>query len=124
LLRAKGLSLEATYAAVWQENIECCEPPKTEAEVRKLVKDIFSRYEAEAVPVIGARPEELDGKFVCIEDALANVQAEPDWIVEGLVPSGSQLALVAKIKQGKTTLVLDWVRQILLGEDWCGQRVK
>src|SRR5215469_8021592 len=124
LLRAKGLSLEATYAAVWQENIECCEPPKTEAEIRKLVKDIFSRYEAEAVPVIGARPEELDSKFVCIEDALANVQVEPDWIVEGIVPSGSQLALVAKIKQGKTTLVLDLSRHIISGEVWCGQRVK
>src|SRR5262249_40038598 len=63
-------------------------------------------------------------KFVTVQDALTNCQPEPDWIIDGVIPSGSQLALVGKVKQGKTTVALDWARQIISGENWCGQRVQ
>ena len=43
-LNSKGLTHPAILAAVKAENLEACDPPKTEAEVEALVRDVLNRY--------------------------------------------------------------------------------
>jgi hypothetical protein len=47
-------------------------------------------------------------------------QAEVQWVVKGLAAKGSITELGAKVKAGKTTLLLEMVRAILDGEQFLG----
>lgn len=47
--------------------------------------------------------------------------APPPFRAEGLVPSAGGVLVVAQRKTGKTTLVLNWARSLLTGQDFLGR---
>src|SRR5438093_2613987 len=104
-------------------NREHFDPPLPEHEVASLVDRVI-KYSAPPRVVIGGSPDSLDEKLVSVDQALAAAHPEPDWLVDHLFPSASILAIVAMIKTGKTTFLLDVIRHLLNGEPWCGLHTK
>lgn len=49
---------------------------------------------------------------------------EFDWVVDGMMPVGSLTVLIAKPKVGKSSLVRELIRSILLGESFLGRDVQ
>jgi AAA domain len=109
---------EVIGEAVLRENREQCDPPKTEREVIELVNRVLE-YHVPPTVTVGANPDGLDEKLQTVEQALANTPKELEWLVENLFPTQSILAIAAMIKTGKTTFILDIVRQLLTGDPWC-----
>ena len=109
---------EVIGEAVLRENRENCDPPKTEREVIELVNRVLE-YHVPPTVTVGANPDGLDEKLQTVEQALANTPKELEWLVENLFPAQSILAIAAMIKTGKTTFILDIVRQLLTGDPWC-----
>lgn len=47
----------------------------------------------------------------------------PEWLIEGLIPAGSQVVLYGPSGHGKSFLAMDLAMSIAIGREWQGRRV-
>ena len=124
-MRTKGFTEDAILAALDVTNRERCNPPLIGREVERIATSV-ARYPVEAIPKLTPTPAvggDLAQLFVPASVALSRSMPEIEWLIDGYLPASVNLALAAKIKMGKTTLVLDWIRHLVTGENWCGRPV-
>lgn len=136
-MRRVGLTENEMVAALLEVNARC-DPPLDEAEVRGIAASV-ARYQP--APDDQQRRPSDDRRFRPQNDSsafmdevlqetiltfrsarqlAAETPAETKWIVSGLVAPGATTEIDAKVKAGKTTLVLAMCKQILGGEPFLG----
>lgn len=118
---AHGIDFDALYAHLLWVNRKRFETPYSEAEISRQARDLFDRY---AVPqktiILGPEVEELETKLTTAEVSINEAPETVEYLVEHLIPVGASFILTAKVKTGKTTLLLDLFRALLDGGTWCG----
>ena len=120
-MRNRGMSESAILAALLEENREHCDPPLSEDEVEKIVASVASYAPAppESRLILPPKaPEAAQTRELHFETALEFAQKTPavtEWIIHSWVARGSMVDLVAKIKSGKTTLVMALTAAVVNG---------
>lgn len=100
-LQRAGLDPEAILAALLVLNRKHCNPPKTDAEVRKVVEDITTRYEKGPQPVASrTAPAALNAADIYRSSFPETRFVVRDWLSTGLT------ILAGRPKAGKSFLVL------------------
>ena len=102
-MQRRGVSPEATYAALRIENDTRCDPPLPLEEVKSIVKSVL-RYK----PAPGTNVKEFKadtGEGITSKALLDKEFTDPQWIVSDLLPEG-MLLLAGKPKTGKSWLAL------------------
>ena len=114
-MQRRGMSLAAIEAALLAENIAKCAPPLSEAKVRGIAADISKRY-----PAGENTTPENDFRLVGIGELLSRPQAPPDYLVEGLLITGTVSCVVSKPKVGKSTFARGLCLAVARGEPFLG----
>ncbi len=97
-LRQRGLGEEAVFAALWALNLEACDPPLDESEVRRIAQSV-ARYEAEG------RDDTAAVKL--ITRRLSDVEPEePRWLWKDRIPQGKVTLLIGDPGDGKSYVSL------------------
>jgi hypothetical protein len=101
-LRRQSLAKEEIAAALLAVNQQRCEPPLPEAEVRRIAESV-ARY-APASIASPATPTDAPQLLTAAEILEAADAPGPEWLVDGLLPSGGLSVLAGRPKSGKSTL--------------------
>ena len=128
-LNSYGLVHAAILAAVQAENLEACDPPKTEAEVEVLVRDVLNRYREQhnqdpMVGMGGADEPEPDRLRVVGGVEFLKEFRIPDPLIDGLVPRGQLYGLTAPTGHGKTAVAALMQLCIANGLPFAGREVE
>jgi biotin operon repressor len=103
-LRNSALKGEALFNAAWQINVDRCQPPLGETEIRRMVKWGNNLIEN---PIVSAPVALLNDVFHPSIVDVATIYAEPfepiHWVVEDLLPTGLTV-LAGDPKSGKSYL--------------------
>jgi len=92
-------------------------------------KDAFDHFEAghsvdEFVPFAIHAPEPTEDKgYMTLAELYELPEEDIDWVVDELIPRGSLSLLIAKPKVGKSSILRELIRSILLGEPFLGRTV-
>lgn len=143
-LRRDGLAAEDIEPVLQAFNSAACDPPKPKSEVRRLARDIATRYSPEETDVedkIRQRVERLEvdeearrrveskragARFEfpaagrTLADDLAEPRAHQKYTVADLHTTGGNTLLVAQLKTGKTTLALNLIAALADREPFLG----
>jgi len=87
----------------------------TAAEYQRRQRKLATSVEEDAAP--GAT-------FQLLDDVEIENTAEPEWLVEGILPTDSYAVLYGESEGGKTFLALDWALCVATGTPWRGRPVK
>lgn len=114
-MQRRGLPATAIYAALWETNLQLCQPPLDAEDVQQIV-DSISRYAPEEGLAVKSAADDFQVQPDAVEEEEEPVfkLAMPDemevwvlpkdkWILEDLIPTGGSSLLVAKPKVGKST---------------------
>jgi Bifunctional DNA primase/polymerase, N-terminal/AAA domain len=115
---------EEILETLLRTNQKCCDPPHSERHVRELVDWVTKNGYSSPSVTVGLPQDALDDICVPLDTAITTKAPDVEWVIENLLPRGSICELVATVKCGKTTLLLDWIRAIIKGEPWCGLRTR
>jgi hypothetical protein len=116
-MRARGMGERAILAGLLAANEDQCQPPLLESEVRRIARSV-ARY-----PATGNGSHAQDATFpdpLGLRDLL-QVREPPDpFLVEGLVPSGSNVLVLGAPKSQKSILVTHLAISLAAGTDFLG----
>ena len=133
-LRRAGAGLEVLQAEALRAGQQFS-PPESEHYLLAQAEDVFNRYPPEPgglviigdhsrQPINEPSPEGLRNLLESCSESLKDDGEEPECLVEDLLPEACNLAIAAKIKRGKTTFILDILRHVIQGSQWCGRITK
>ena len=123
-MRKRGWSFQAIEAALLAENLERCQPPLDESEVRAIAASV-SQY-----PPDRAEPAQMEDEnrtpinlpFRTAADIERETPPEVNWVARPWVAVGASTELDGKVKlAGKTTFTLHLVRAVVNGVPFMGQ---
>ncbi len=57
-------------------------------------------------------------------DRSISEQADPEWLIDGLLPKGGLTLLVGRYGAGKSFLAIDWLMHLAAGRDWQGRTAR
>jgi hypothetical protein len=89
-------------------------PPKSEADVRKLVVDLVGRYRS------GESPADRGFELVTLGNLLAKGDTPVEYIWDGRLVAGTVSGAVAKPKVGKSTFARNLCLSVARGKDFLG----
>lgn len=95
-----GSSSSEIYAALSARNQERCNPPKDDAEIRKLAEDVAKRYPSDPKAAEVASDDD-DAPLIVIDAAEASLEPV-EWLWPGRIPLGLTTAIVGPEDAGKT----------------------
>ncbi len=119
-LRRDGLSETEMGVALVQANLERCNPPLEEREVRTIAHSV-ARYPS-AAEQPDRPPEPPACSWMRAVDAIAT--PPPATVADGIAWAGCVTLLVGESAAGKTFLLLDLAAAISSDEAWHGRRVR
>lgn len=125
-MRRQGAGPVTIHAALVSENEQRCKPPLQAEEVHQIANSV-SRYEPGAIHSALPRDGVRAVKSLRFQTAAEIASATPeqiDWIVRPWVAAGSITEIDAKVKAGKTTLVMDMIRAALDGLPFMGESTR
>jgi len=123
-MRKHGTSFRGIRAALLAENLERCQPPLDESEVRAIAASV-SQYPPD--PAASAPPEDEDSAPINLPfrtgaEIERETPAEAEWLARPWVAVGASTELDGKVKlAGKTTFTLNLVRAVVNGVPFMGQ---
>ncbi len=144
-IRHQGASLDGALNFLLGENKRRGNPPWPDDDVERLVRDVYSRYPAGALPSArppttnGAQGAELEGEPVTaastvapyaltLDDFLAEKSDSPLPLLgrlgETVLPTGGLAILAGKPGASKTTLAVDGAFHLASGREWLGVPVE
>ena len=133
-LQRRGLPPSAIYAAVWETNLERCNPPLESGEVQIIVDSVARYAPSEDLAVVPASEDfdVVEGIEVMVPvmresnpDQMAVwVVPEEEWLLPDLIPTGGSSLLVAKPKVGKSTFARGMSVAMARGADFLGRELR
>lgn len=78
----------------------------------------------EAMPIDSRDAAPIENRFTLLNELELDELPDPEWVIDGVLPSNALAVLVAPPKSYKSFLVLDWAMCIATGLDWHGRHVK
>jgi len=136
-LQRRGLPASAIYAAVWETNLERCNPPLESGEVQIIV-DSVTRYEPTEDLIVVPASEDFEvvpgvdvtkvkpPVFIHSTTEEVDVWEVPDeeWLLEDIIPIGGSSLLVAKPKVGKSTFARAMAVAMARGEPFLDRKLE
>lgn len=122
-MRKRGMTEEAILAALLEENQRRCGPPLPQREVADIAHSV-SRYAPQAEGDTAQVSPKSGFNLVAAKDLLSTREDCPDWLWEGILPSGGLSLVVAKPKVGKTTMALNLAVAVSRGADFLGRKTR
>jgi hypothetical protein len=114
-IKEKSAVRQLAYRArSWQERLLSANGNSAE-----VFREVRQEIESSITPSVEVESNRLRFRTA----AEAGVSEQTQWLVKGLVPSGSIVSINAKIKQGKTALVLALCQAVIEGRDFLDQLV-
>lgn len=102
-LRAKGLTLEETNAALQTANLTRCNPPLTEKEIWTICKSV-GKYERGTAKPTSTKQGDMEKLLALFKPLTDFPEEEAKWLVPGWIPEGQISVIAADGGIGKTTL--------------------
>lgn len=116
------------YGALWQANLEHCEPPESEDRIRELARWAASLEGGQQVPGGFALPVADERVAAMASHVLTVAEVKqmppPSWLVDGVVPEGGLILVAGHGGTKKSFLALDWMLCAATGHEWFGHAVK
>lgn len=118
-MRQKGMGRGAIQSALLAENLEKCDPPLPEAEVRNIASSV-ARYVPTASP---QGPPASPFKLTPISELLQ--KPEPlQWLIYDYLLPESTAMLFGAPAVGKSLFCIAWAACVATGQTWYGHTVK
>jgi len=118
-MRRRGMSPEAITAALLAENVQRCDPPLPESEVKRI-SDSVAQYEHEE-KVENSIPhyrEEAVRNEMLLQSWAEYVDSVPEareYTIDGILPQSGLAVCSGRGKEGKSTLIIHACRAIAAG---------
>jgi len=128
------MNADKIYAALWQVNINRCERPGPEKNIRQIAESVAAyapesggdRAKVSIPPPIdkesGGIETTSEGElpFAPLAPLLENVPPEPDWRVRGYLAPRAVALFAGRPKVGKSTLVFAMLAKLVAGAPFVG----
>lgn len=131
-MRKRGCHEEAIYVALMQMNVDRCNPPLPEQQIRKIARSVAryapDEYTAVTIKQPGTVPLPAviapgDRRFKWASELAAPAIAD-EWLWNGYLPKGGIVLLSALWKAGKTTLLSHLLKALADDGQFLGRAVK
>lgn len=125
-LANSGLGRVQIDAMLRAENERVCDPPVSEAELRRTVMRSAAGWIAtrDTAPLADQSPEELTYLEHFTATEWASVVKAPQWITPGFIEAFSLNIMLGGWGSGKTLIMLDYMLRLAAGMPWQGRLQK
>jgi len=127
IMRRCGMSQQEIVASIRVANIQRCDPPLPDQEVRKIAWSV-SRYEPDQITVavienhFQQMMDENPDLYTPMnaDSLLENYESLHKPVIHGLIREGETMNVIAQSKMGKSWMVLGMAVSVTTGASWMG----